>query len=161
MTNKPKLNQPDVEITTTFNDINLPESLNVNINIPSDMLKDFISQQSIVDFKRDHVELNLREYGKMKIERDVIIYNNKVFMYAQKLTLDECIKEWVERGWTVDELKQFPVIKIWKLNQEQCVVYNIYIFNKTLTSKIDFDADYETLNLLTKTLKALEEMKNE
>ena len=71
-------------------------------------------------------------------------------------TLSECIKEWEDRGWTVDELKQFPVIKIWKLNKEQRVVDNIYVFNKTLKSKLDFDADYETLNLLTKTLKALE-----
>ena len=71
-------------------------------------------------------------------------------------TLSDCIKEWEEKGWTVDELKQFPIIKIWKLNKEQRFVDNIYIFSKTLKSKIDFDADYETLNLLTKTLKALE-----
>ena len=76
--------------------------------------------------------------------------------HKENPTFDECIKEWEERGWTVYELKQFPVIKIWKLNKEQRVVDNIYVFNKTLKSKLDFDADYETLNLLTKTLKALE-----
>ena len=71
-------------------------------------------------------------------------------------SFEECIKEWEKRGWTVDELKQFPIIKIWKLNKEQYVVDNIYVYPKKLNSTIDFNADYGTLNLLTKTLKALE-----
>ena len=77
-------------------------------------------------------------------------------MVRNQPTLSECIKEWKDRGWTVDELKQFPVIEIWKLNKEQNVVDNIYIYPKKLNSQIDFYANSETLNLLTKTLKALE-----
>jgi hypothetical protein len=104
---------------------------------------------------------DVRKYLDINRADDCVEELDKVARYFinekhSQPTLSECIKEWEEREWTVDELKQFPVIKIWKLNQEQCVVDNIYIFNKTLTSKIDFDADYETLNLLTKTLKALE-----
>ena len=97
--------------------------------------------------------LTSTEINKIKKQYKII---QELINQQSNPTFKECIKEWEERGWTVSELKQFPVIKIWKLNQKQGVVDNIYIFNKTLTSKIDFDADYETLNLLTKTLKALE-----
>lgn len=76
---------------------------------------------------------------------------------AKQPTFSDCIKEWEERGWSVSELKQFPVIKIWKLNKEQDVIDNIYVYPKKLNSTIDFNADYGTLNLLTKTIKALEE----
>ena len=151
MTNKPKLNQPDIEITTTFSDIDIPESLNVNINIPSDMLKDFINQQSVVDFKRDHVELNLREYGNMKIERDVIIYNDKVFMYTQKLTLDECVKEWNKKGWLVSIHKREIVISANRSLAE------ISIDRKDKAYWCSHYLSFELHYLLTKTLKALED----
>lgn len=110
---------------------------------------------------------DIRTYLAISRADDCVEELDKVARYfinekhKENPTFSECIKEWEERGWTVDELKQFPVIKIWKLNKEQRVVDNIYVFNKTLKSKLDFDADYETLNLLTKTLKALEKMKDE
>lgn len=150
MTSKPKLNQPDIEITTTFSDIDIPESLNVNITIPSDMLKDFISQQSIVDFKRDHVELNFREYGKMKIEQDVIIYNDKVFMYTQKLTFDECVKEWNKKGWLVSIHKREIEIR-----DTKTLTY-ISIDKKDKAYWCSAYLSFELHYLLTKTLKALE-----
>ena len=113
-----------------------------------DILKELIDQQAILE------EYNVTP----EILREVLLTGQ---MFRNQPTLDECIKEWEDRGWTVDELKQFPIIKIWKLNKEQNVVDNIYVYHKKLNSTIDFNADYGTLNLLTKTLKALEEMKDE
>ena len=96
-----------------------------------------------------------------KVPQNILDTLNEIKqMVRNQPTLSECIKEWEEEGWTVDELKQFPIIKIWKLNKEQNVVDNIYVYPKKLNSTIDFNADYGTLNLLTKTLKALE-MENE
>lgn len=155
MKNKPKLNQPDIEIITTFSDIDIPESLNVNITIPSDMLKDFINQQSVVDFKRDHVELNLREYGNMKIERDVIIYNDKVFMYTQNLTFSECIKEWEERGYIIE----LGITHMWISTVDDNTIATFDLSDKCVTTSLFIDYDLSVL--ITKTLKALEEMKDE
>ena len=110
---------------------------------------------------------DIRTYLAISRADDCVEELDKVAKYfinekhKENPTFEECIKEWEERGWTVDELKQFPVIKIWKLNKEQNVVDNIYIYPKKLNSQIDFYANSETLNLLTKTLKALEEMKDD
>ena len=109
---------------------------------------------------------DIRTYLAISRADDCVEELDKVARYfinekhKENPTFEECIKEWEERGWTVDELKQFPIIKIWKLNKEQNVVDNIYIYPKKLNSQIDFYANSETLNLLTKTLKALE-MENE
>ena len=154
MTSKPKLNQPDVEITTTFNDINIPESLNVNITIPSEMMKDFINQQSIVDFKQQHVELNHKVYGDIKIESDVITYNGKVFMYTQKLTFDECVKEWNKKGWLVSIHKREIVIS------DNRSLAEISIDRKDKAYWCSHYLSFELHYLLTKTLKALEAEKN-
>ena len=110
---------------------------------------------------------DIRTYLAISRADDCVEELDKVARYfinekhKENPTLSECIKEWGERGWTVDELKQFPIIKIWKLNKEQNVVDNIYVYPKKLNSTTDFNADYGTLNLLTKTLKALEEMKDD
>lgn len=57
--NKPKLNEPDVEISTTISPI---------------------EQQAIVDFKRNNTELYLYKYGEIKIEPNVITYNGKKYV---------------------------------------------------------------------------------
>lgn len=107
----------------------------------------------------DELQSILEEYNVTpEILRKVLLTGQ---MFGNQPTLDECIKEWEDRGWNVDELKQFPIIKIWKLNKEQNVVDNIYVYPKKLNSTIDFNADYGTLNLLTKTLKALEVSKDD
>ena len=109
---------------------------------------------------------DIRTYLAISRADDCVEELDKVARYfinekhKENPTFSECIKEWESKGWIVDELKQFPVIKIWKLNKEQNVVDNIYVYPKKLNSTIDFNADYGTLNLLTKTLKALE-MENE
>ena len=85
---------------------------------------------------------DIRTYLAIGKANDCVQELDKVAKYfinekhKENPTLSDCIKEWKKRGWTVDELKQFPIIKIWKLNQEQGVVDNIYVFNKTLKSKM-------------------------
>ena len=115
------------------------------------MLKDFINQQSIVDFKRNHVELDLREYGNIKIEQDIITYNDKVYTAIKpQPTFDECIKKWEERGW-----------KVWykdgngfDLHKSLLERISIYIPEQSYFSTVTLS--FELHNLLTKTLKALE-----
>lgn len=135
--NKPKLNQPDVEPTTT---------------IP------LVDQQEIVDFNRNHAELNLYKYGEIKIEPNVITYNGKIYVAIDSLnpTFEECIKEWEKIDFDVikcesqkryeisniDETIYFELIKI---KGEYLVVSHCCEFIKP-----------EIIYLLSKTLKALE-----
>ena len=155
MKKKSKLNQPDVEITTTFNDSNISESLNVNITIPSDMMENFISQQSIVDFKRNHVELNHKVYNDIKIEHDVITYNGKIYIATKnQSTFKECIKEWEERGWEVYvSNREIEILETTSLSV-------ISIDRKDNSFWCNYYLSFELLELLNKTLKVLEEMKD-
>ena len=135
----------DKDLDTIINDVtwSYEES---GMNVPQNILNTFNEIKQIQSI--------LNEYNVTPENiREVLLTGQ---MFRNQPTLDECIKEWEERGWTVDELKQFPIIKIWKLNKEQNVVDNIYVYPKKLNSTIDFNADYGTLNLLTKTLKAVE-----
>ena len=135
----------DKDLDTIINDVtwSYEES---GMNVPQNILN------TLNEIKQ--IQSILNEYNVTPENiREVLLTGQ---MFRNQPTLDECIKEWEERGWTVDELKQFPIIKIWKLNKEQNVVDNIYVYPKKLNSTIDFNADYGTLNLLTKTLKAVE-----
>ena len=141
--NKPKLNQPDVELTTTFNGMDIPESLNVNVTIPSDMLKDFINQQSILE------EYNVTP----EILREVLLTGQ---MFRNQLTFDECIKELEDKGFIIenDEFYMF-------LHHEQYSI-NMVIDKKEIKYHTYFGYISLELNeLLTKTLRALEEMKDD
>lgn len=94
--NKPKLNEPDVEATiTTFNSTT-GENITINKTIPSQQFKDIFvtgmsveDQQTIVDFKQNHVELNIRENGLIKIEPGVITYNGKIYVAIDSPTFEE------------------------------------------------------------------------
>ena len=46
-------------------------------------------QQTIIDFKRNHVELDLREHGCIKNEPDVITYNGKIYVAIDSPTFEE------------------------------------------------------------------------
>ena len=92
-------------------------------------------------------DFNQEIYRKHRNNLQDLINQNK------PLTLDECIKEWKEKGWKVD--KYSYAIELWKYN-----IYHlketIIIFTSDRHLTADFDITYEISNLLTKTLKALE-----
>ena len=80
-------------------------------------------------------------------------------------TLSECIKEWKDRGYIVESEKITNGIYIYKNNKLKTKI--VFIRKTKLKTKIKTTcrlfciADYELLNLIHKTLKTLEEMKDE
>lgn len=163
MANKPKLNQPDAKITTTLND--------VNITIPSSMTKDFIIQQSIVDFKQHHVELNHKVYGDIKIEPDVITYNGRVYAAIKQQTIptfDDCVKEWLAKGWGVINKEGFICFRTKLDGQEKDVIISkddqeLYFSSKEFTydgtlEYFSFCCSFEIYDLLTKTINTLKKV---
>ena len=165
--NKPKLNEPDVEVTTTTFNSTTGESITINETIPSQQFKDIFvtgmkveDQQSIVDFKQNHGELNLREYGHIKFEPDVITYNGKIYVAIDSLnpTFEEVKKEWKEKGWKIDEDEYFKTITF--IKGDRGIEFNIeekYYFTFQPTPEHNsFNIDIEFHALICKTLKALE-----
>lgn len=137
--NKPKLNQPDVEATTT---------------------NPIIDQQAIVDFKRNNVELNFREYGHIKIEPDVITYNGNIYTAIDSLnpTLEQVQKEWENEGFEIISFKKekIEIYKQWIERIKHCSHHR--------SVKICIEKDFfyiaghfsnKYTQLLTKTFKAL------
>lgn len=89
-----------------------------------------IDQQEIVDFKRNHAELNLREYGHITIEPNVITYNERIYIAIDSLnpTFEQVIKEWEEAGYFYvedDDCIYFDddsrFIRIYKKTKEYCI----------------------------------------
>ncbi len=89
-----------------------------------------IDQQEIVDFKRNHVELNLHKYGHITIEPNVITYNERVYtaIDSLNLTFEQAIKEWKEAGYFYiedDDCIYFDddsrFIRIYKETKEYCI----------------------------------------
>lgn len=72
-------------------------------------------------------------------------------------TFSECIKEWEERGWTSFESKSFG----WFIVEKDCkkIIFDWNEINYSCAR--EFDIDLELHNLIHKTLKALEEMKDD
>ena len=100
---------------------------------------------------------------------DALTYLDK-FIQKQKQqqsnpTLSDCIKEWEDRGYIVESEKITNGIYIYKNNKLKTKI--VFIRKTKLKTKIKTTcrlfciADYELLNLIHKTLKALEEMKDE
>lgn len=74
-------------------------------------------------------------------------------------TLSECIKEWESRGWTWNKKYTFFVLK--KFNQEQHYYDNLYIYRDEKKIQSDFTITFDLIPLIHKTLKAMEEMKDD
>lgn len=76
-----------------------------------------IDQQEIVDFKRNHTELDLYKYGHIKIEPNVITYNDKVYVAidSSNPTIEEIKQEWEEAGFEIRACtkKRFEIYKHW------------------------------------------------
>ena len=72
-------------------------------------------------------------------------------------TFSECIKEWEERGWKVEEREGAIQIDYMKFGR----ISEIYIYKALKEVRILYEnLHYEEFHLLSKTLKALEEMKD-
>ena len=137
--NKPKLNQPDVEATTT---------------------NPIIDQQAIVDFKRNNVELNFREYGLIKIEPDVITYNGNIYTAIDSLnpTLEQVQKEWENEGFEIISFKKekIEIYKQWIERIKHCSHHrNVKICIEKDFFYIAGHFSNKYTQLLTKTFKAL------
>ena len=133
-----KLNQPDVETTTT---------------------NSLIDQQAIVDFKRNNTELYPYKYGEIKIEPNVITYNGKIYIAIDSLnpTFEEVKKEWEEKGFEVENNDKSISFRNTKLNTDIYIDkvskdIQICVCHYNYAQTISFDLH----NLLTKTIRALE-----
>lgn len=93
------------------------------------------------------------ELDGTKMLNKYLVYCNTLqdFIDQNKpLTLDECIKEWKEKGWGWDEYKREIVI------YEHKSMKQIFIDRKDNTWWSEFYISFEFCHLLSKTLKALE-----
>lgn len=139
--NKLKLNDPDVEQSTT---------------IP------LIDQQEIIDFKRNHVKLDPHKYGEIKIEPDTITYNGKVYVTIDSSAIEEVKQEWIDDGYTWEENKDF--ITIYREDPLDDNVVKEILINKSRRTYECYNAsDYDSQSLsltleeharLTKTFRA-------
>jgi hypothetical protein len=111
----------------------------------------------------EQIKNNLKESEQ---QLKVMTYDGKVYIPVKRqLTFDECIKEWEERGYIVETEIITNGIYIYKNNKLKTKIVFIHktklkVKTKT-TCRLFCIADYELLKLITKTLKALEEMKND
>lgn len=120
MTNKPKLNQPDVEPTTTLPNITIEKEKNLEL------------------IKQLGIELTS--------------------LTPQPSKLEQCIKEWEERGWKVEIRESAINIDYMKFGR----ISGILIYKAIKEVRILYEnLHYEEFHLLSKTLKALEEMKDD
>ena len=78
-------------------------------------------------------------------------------------TLSECIKEWNEKGFDVDVYALEIVIYNYSSvdKEEDEIEISIYLDKKTIFYVNDVELSFDLHNLIHKTLKALEEMKDE
>lgn len=102
-----KLNQPDVETTTT---------------------NSLIDQQAIVDFKRNNTELYPYKYGEIKIEPNVITYNGKIYVAIDSFnpTFEEVKKEWEELEYECIEFGKKSVTLVKNVFNVQKIVIEIH-----------------------------------
>lgn len=114
---------------------------------------------------------DIRTYLAISRADDCVEELDKVARYfinekhKENPTFEECIKEWEDRGYIVESEKITNGIYIYKNNKLKTKI--VFIRKTKLKTKIKTTcrlfciADYELLNLIHKTLKALEEMKDE
>lgn len=96
-------------------------------------------------------DFNQETYRKHRNNLQDLIDQNK------PLTLDECIKEWEERGWSCRKNEYYNWFLFTKGYDEICFDYKRINYECENTFKIDL----ELHNLIGKTLKALEVTNNE
>lgn len=104
-----------------------------------------------------HIQLLNEIKTRYPILYDTIKYLEEYQQTLSNPTLDECIKEWEDKGFKTNIYQDILYIKSWKLKCE----IRIWISDLTyVCSKwhkpFYYTMDMELHNLLTKTLKALE-----
>ena len=115
-----------------------------------------------LDIMKSKSKPSFYENEKDQIAEDLITACKKADLYdelTQEPTLDECIKEWEEKGWRwhMDKI----CIKLFNKEDEEIDIH-IWLSDKTYTKAYKEFYQYITIeehNLIHKTLKALEEMK--
>lgn len=124
--------------------------------------KDQIAEDLITACRKadlyDELQSILEEYNVThEILREVLLTGQ---MFRNQPTLSECVKEWKDRGYIVESEKITNGIYIYKNNKLKTKI--VFIRKTKLKTKIKTTcrffciADYELLNLIHKTLKALE-----
>lgn len=80
--NKPKLNNPDVEIITTYNSSDVPETITINTTIPSKLFKDIYlpiapnrPKPTLEEVKKEWEKL---EYEWNQREHLILLYKRKI-----------------------------------------------------------------------------------
>lgn len=95
--------------------------------------------------------------------REAIIKAVKYDELNQNLTLSECIKEWNEKGFDVDVYALEIVIHNYSTvdKEEDEIEISIRLDKKTIFYVNDVELSFDLHHLLSKTIKALEGMKDE
>lgn len=109
-------------------------------------------QQEIVDFNRNHAELNIYKYGEIKMEQNVITYNGKIYVAIDSLNsnLKEVQKKWEDAGYEfgVDEDNDAWV------HESGIPKISFYTYNKSIVCRL-MDIPFEIYDLMTRTVQAL------
>ena len=98
-----------------------------------------------------------------KVPQNILDTLNEIKqMFRNQPTLSECIKEWNERGFDVDVYAvEIVIYKPSSVDKEDEIEISIRIDNKIISYVNDVELSFELHNLIHKTLKALDGMKDE
>ncbi len=130
MTNKPKLNQPDVESTTTSP---IGESLNINFTIPSKQFEQVFEKDTNIEKRNLTLEEVQKEWEELGWYWHYFYNENGI---ANKYRITKYVPSRKRDGSGDYQLE-------------------IYLCNNTKTFNINFNMDMQEHQLLTKTFKAL------
>lgn len=104
--------------------------------------------------KYDELQSILEKYNVTpEILKEVLLIGQ---MFRNQSTLDECKKEWEERGWTIISKEQTELYLIKCDHRYSPLYYMSFYIRKEIQFSTNCPIDKELLNLLSKTLKALE-----
>ena len=125
------------------------------------MIKNYDEALKTLNYVRNYLSISRADNCVEELDKVARYFINE--KHKENPNLSECIKEWEKRGWKVDEDGYFKTITFIKGDRGICFDIEekyYFTFQPSLETN-SFDIDVELHNLIHKTLKALEEMKDE